>query len=437
MFRFAASSTPSNLTQTVIRLGAVAAACSALTWSLQGCGGGSRAKNYQPDSVVSFGDENSAMVDSTTLDSSSASTGSVPRKIQGLVYSVNPIASVTAYCTNQTPDAYCANPITEPVTNYVKSSGSTTRGYYFTAVQGVKIDNVVDFLDLGTGIYQTGGSSAVALKRDVQTAYLCSRSTLWNQIVAHSFGKGFGDACAADNDGAKTYAAYGAKIADLQTQVAAHRAELREGVLVTIMVGQHDMLWLHDEVKAQRMTAIQARQELSRRVAILVNIVKDVLSTGAKVVLAYPPDLSKAPLASQSGIDKDLLALFMDDRSVGGSLGFVPTWVRSAPSDGRRLAFVETNNLTTIISPSYVYGPKRLCDAASTYVRPDGTTETLLSDKSNAYTLVKYCTVNNFVNSGTETGSVSTYIWADDIHFAPAGHSLVGTQAASRAFNQF
>jgi hypothetical protein len=49
------------------------------------------------------------------------------------------------------------------------------------------------------------------------------------------------------------------------------------------------------------------------------------------------------------------------------------------------------------------------------------------------YSNVKYC---NTLNT-TLQGSTSTYIWADQIHFAPLGHSLIGALGYSRSSNQF
>ncbi|WP_290679210.1 SGNH/GDSL hydrolase family protein [Aquabacterium sp.] len=432
MFRLAASSTPSTLTQTVIRLGAVAVACSALTWSLSGCGGGSRAKEYAPSSVVSFGDENSLIETYTSATNHFKDSAGASTTLKGLTYTVNSLL--------QDAPLYCVDSVSNPAA-CVTASAYTDVGNDFVAsvstfahvFDGTK-PNTVTLIERGTAT--KGGTPATPLQRSTVLGYNCAESVLWNQVVAHSFGKGFGDACAIDNDGAKSYAAYGATIANLQAQVAAHRAELGEGVLVTIMVGQHDILELYRDTLSHPQNEAANRQELSNRVANLANIVKDVLSTGAKVVLAYPPDLSKSPLASKNGANANLLALFVDDRFLGGNslkIGFIPTLIRSLGSgvttDGRHFAVVETNNLTNLQSAGYVYGPNRLCDENSTYLEPDGS----VTAESDPGKLVKYCTRSNFVTNG----STSTYMWADDIHFAPLGHALIGSQAASRAYNQF
>lgn len=439
MFRFAAaSSKPSTLAQTVIRLGAVAAACSALTWSLSGCGGGSRAKDYVPDSVVSFGDENSAMEDysSSNLDPSASPNGTDPKTVQGLVYTVNAVVDESVFSTfSHCNDASALNkfcdkstadltPFSETVTGFV---GGTPHAYYFPGVNADGFSNIVTYVSNGTG--SKNGGATTSIKRTYNVTYACSTSRLWNQIVAHSFNKGFESKCALDLDGAQTYAAYGAKVAELQTQVSTHRSELRDGVLVTVMIGQNDILEMYDDVIHSRRADSEAQSILETRGALAAAIIKDILATGAKVVLALTPDLGQSPLAFAVNQQPALLTAYTTkfNNALKFGMGSV------AAQDGRHFALVESDLFTNPItrSASYVHGTA-LCDMAATFKHPDGSDVTN-QDADDYAKRLKYCNANTMVTNG----SVATYMWADDTHFAPAGHAQVGSLAASRVYNQF
>lgn len=448
MFRFAAaSSKPSTLAQTVIRLGAVAAACSALTLSLPGCGGGSRAKEYVPDSVVSFGDENSAMEDSD-LSTSLDPAGSAPGKqVKGLVYTVNAVVDesllgVFTYCTDGTSTQWCNGPTTGTSTSASPiafnsatdtfTTGGAPHAYYFDTintvnVNGVNVSNVVTVVDVGSGTVSSVAKNP--LKRTYNVVYACSTSRLWNQIVAHSFNKGFESQCALDIDGAHTYAAHGAKVAELQTQVSYHRSELHDGVLVTIMIGQNDILEVYDDVVNHPANESSATSTLDARGRAAAAVVQSVLNTGAKVVLALTPDLGESPMATAlDATGKARLKAYTVAFNNALKFGMGST----AAQDGRHFALVESDLFTNPItrSASYVHGTA-LCNMAGTFKRPDGTAVGV-NDSDYAYRL-KYCNANTMVTNG----SVATYMWADDTHFAPAGHAQIGSLAASRVYNQF
>ncbi len=125
MFRAATFLTPVSLR----RLGLVALACSALT--LVGCGGGSRAKDYHPDSIVVFGDENSAFW-STEFVPNVAAGGNY--SIHGLVYTVNPLGvGATYYCHDTTSTTRCdltnaSDLITDPVTQFLATDLTKPEG---------------------------------------------------------------------------------------------------------------------------------------------------------------------------------------------------------------------------------------------------------------------------------------------------------------------
>jgi hypothetical protein len=93
--------TPSSFLPVTLRqVGLVTLACSALV--LSACGGGDRAADYQPTSIVSFGDENSAFATATV-------SGGDGGELEGLTYAVNNlVVGSTTFCTDQIATTLCA-----------------------------------------------------------------------------------------------------------------------------------------------------------------------------------------------------------------------------------------------------------------------------------------------------------------------------------------
>lgn len=407
MFRTAVSSMPVTLR----RAGLVALACSTLL--LSACGGGSRASQYHPDRIVSFGDENSAIssYSGNLKNAVGAATGSAT--LRGLTYTANStVTSAALACADDASATYCTTSV-------------DATGYTFGATSYV----IPDANYPNTVIQLENSSSPAGLKRTTSTTYLCNVPTIWVQTVARAFGKGYHDACPIDAYGnAVSYAVAGATVSQVAAQVAAHRGELGKGVLVTMMAGQNDILEQYQQVKGgNNYSQADAEAALRVQAAALAAVVNDIMGTGAKVVLALTPDLGQSPLAIAAGDQVLLSALtkvFNDELYIN----------RLGTASGRNLAGFNTVNLTspTIRSSSYVYD-RALCDPASLNLHtPDG--QPVAASASN-YDLerARFCNSNTYVSGG----NVSTFIWADSVRFAPIGHSLIGATAAHRAADQF
>lgn len=399
MFRTAVSSMPVTLR----RAGLVALACSTLL--LSACGGGSRASQYHPDRIVSFGDENSAIssYSGNLKNAVGAATGSAT--LRGLTYTANStVTSAALACADDVSATYCTTSV-------------DATGYTFGATSYV----IPDANYPNTVIQLENSSSPAGLKRTTSTTYLCNVPTIWVQTVARAFGKGYHDACPIDAYGnAVSYAEAGATVSQVAAQVAAHRGELGSGVLVTMMAGQNDILAQYQLVKGGKDPA-SAQADLRALAGTLAGVVNDILSTGAKVVLALTPDLGESPLAYTSGENPTTLAALtkaFNDELYINRLGTV---------SGRNLAGYNTVNVTSVSSRSSSYTYRAaLCDPAKA-VGPDGTVPA--TDLERA----RFCNSNTYVSGG----NLSTFIWADSVRFAPIGHSLIGATAAHRAADQF
>ncbi len=400
------------------RVGGVALACSALV--LSACGGGDRAAEYQPASIVSFGDEGSAFT-SVAVPAGGAGDGGT---IQGMTYAVNSLVNLsTTFCTDQTANTLCVTPQTG-VSNFT-ATGSPTYGY-FTSVNTDDVFNVVTRIDLGTGDYAT--LTGDDLKRTTDQFYNCSAITLWTQVVARAFGKGYEADCQLDQAGAVSHAVAEAKVAGLATQIASAKSagQLKSGALVTVWLGQNDLVEIFDNTS---LSLPQKEAEAKLRAATLIDGVKQILATGAKVVLVNAPNLAYSPYAlarnavSCADVSSRPCNPEMDALVVAFNKQLITSLGTEYALNGRQLGYVDAAQLTNAYARSTSYENKRQCDAAK-MARPDGT-----PDSSS----LAYCHTGTLVNDG----NVANYLWADDVRVSWTLHSVIASTAVTRAAEQF
>jgi hypothetical protein len=377
---------------------------------LSACGGGSRNSFFAPNSIVSFGDENSAF-GTFTSNGLKKPDGSAGAEIKGLTYTVQSalvgspvVCADTTAAQPGTPARDCAAPNGATVTS------PTLNGYYaFDFYSSTKLE--VESPN----------------QRTTTTAYNCGSTSIWVQVLARAYGRGYTSQCALDTrGGAISYAAFGAQTADVIAQIAAHRGELNGSTLVTIMVGQNDILAQYAIVRASgnpSTAEAAAIAELQARADRMAAAVKDVIGTGAKVVLSLTPSLNNSPKGvsvSEDGALLSRLVVAYNDRLYVRGLGNV---------SGRDLVGVNPDSFTNTSTrnTSYVHSTA-LCNTTG-LVKPDDTVTTGLEPDADAN--VRFCNTSITLN-----GSTSTYIWADTIHYAPLGHSLIGSVAYNRARQQ-
>lgn len=396
------ASPASLLPVTLRRVGVVSLACATL--ALTACGGGDRAADYKPASIVSFGDESSAFAKATV-------SGGDGGDVTGLTYSVNVVVDgSTTFCTDQTANTLCTTPVSD-VTSFTLGSGAPFYGY-FTAVNGSGF-NVVTRIDLGTGDDPTvtGG----ALKRTIDQFYNCRATTIWTQYLARAFGKGYAADCQLDQPGAVSYAAAGAKVGDLVTQIAAAKSagRLQSGALVTVWLGQNDIVEIFEDASVTNKAAAVAT-----RAATLIDGVKQILATGAKVVLVNAPNLAYSPYAlakkSQTcaGVSGRPCNPDMDALVVAFNKQLITSLGSDYALNGRQLGYVDAAQLTNTYARSTSYENKALC-----------------ADSLQPLS----CHTQNLVTGG----NTSTYLWADELRVSWTLHNLIGQTALTRATGQF
>jgi outer membrane lipase/esterase len=423
-----------------------ALACTAL--ALNGCGGGDRVSAYEPQRMVSFGDENS-LIDSYTDGTANTlfkTDGSTPGSIKGLVYTVNSVALGPIDGNLQALFYVCAD---NAITGYSACDSSNAIGG--TLTPGANNQWFED-PNYANRLIRVEHDTVNHTRLDLLYAWSCSGNVIWTQVIAHAFKLGYSSyngavgQCPTDNyANAVTYAGYKHRIADVVAQINNHMGELGSGTLVTIMAGQWDVLDMYAEVSNQTRTLDSAQAELKNRANQLIAAVQAITNAGGKVVVSFTPDLGESPKAHALGINGSNGVLYKLTNALNNQLYQLGN-NQVIPKQGRVVAIVNPETLTDVNtrSTSYTYGAA-LCPAAdsndntastgSTTALKDPLGRNVLTTSAgyDADAAVKYCNTS----STTLAGSTSTYMWADPIHFAPLGHSLIGSTGYTRANNQF
>ncbi|MFN3914914.1 MAG: hypothetical protein ACK4K3_08365 [Aquabacterium sp.] len=406
----------------------------AATLGLSACGGGDRAEEYQPTAMLVFGDEHSAF---TTI---TVGSGSTAKTLQPITWGVDAVqVNVQRLCYEGT--ACDGTLITDLLssTEVVTFTATTPLSVAFSV--GADATALRTVISNQAGTYTRDGDSSTQNAQLVSSlTYLCGPAANfpapnWVVGVARSFGLGFGAEtnCSTDGTGAINDAEAGDKVADVIAKMQARRGQMKEGVLVTVMVGQHDILELYAQVMAEssNRSAVlaSAESELQRRGQALASAIKSVTETGAKVILAKTPDLSASPYAREAGQDASVL------RRLSVALNQAVYVNPEISRLGRSVAGVDTDDLAQI--EGYVNGAAA-CDPDK-LVDPE--TNDLLNEADPQYSseidyftdMGRVCT-NLTLKSGVDP---SVYVWSTPVLLGPAAHSYISSVAFNRAANQF
>jgi hypothetical protein len=446
-------------------------ACLAMTLVVSGCGGGKKVQAFQPAQVIAFGDENSAFDDTAAsgtplvaVDPSTTAGVTVVTPIQGSRYTINVTSDASFLCkTNRPGDTLpsgCVNnadaDITLPTSTSFFVPQSSSFGYRLAS--GIPIVHKVELGDLTEPI--TSGSSPTPSPVYLTTdrLYHCSMDFgdyfgNWVQVLVHGLGGGslsIGGAagCAQDSGNGKSYAKWGAKVADVEAQKNQHRGELGDGVLVAILAGQNDIWAAYDEVGSATLDREAALVRMRDKGAQLARVINDIVSTGARVVYLTVPDLGKAPKAAgNSTLATDLTKAFNEGYNNEGGL------VLTVVTNGHKIVKVDGFTQIANLSASYAVPAAAACETDLAKARtPDGRLlatayPAITSDADlKAKVLLLNCNSDNLVVlSGNFQASPPTneiranfanYLWADGQHLAPVGHSSLGALAVSRVRDQ-
>lgn len=236
----------------------------------------------------------------------------------------------------------------------------------------------------------------------------CTAQPIWTQVVATAYGFGFAECPVGTGDQkARSWAAAGARVADLKTQVQAQVAAggFADKDLVTVMIGTHDVRDLYLQSKAasapSKDALLEAAKDRGIEIARQVNTMVDL---GAKVIVATIPDVGLSPWGIAQGTEgaamlKELTA------ALNGRIRV------NILNDGRFVGLVLGDELSqTAARVPAAYSLTDATTAACTVAPPDCTTSTLAANATAA-----------------------GWFWADTTWLATGGHRQLGSLAEARA----
>ncbi len=338
--------------------------------ALAGCGGGDTVDEFRPQRLLVLGDETSLITDGTSAYPAFLEDGETPHPMAGQIIPAGLKYSVNALDPVAPAPEQVDNPPTGPID--------------------------------------------------------CLRNRIWIQIVADEYNFGF-DECNSDPAGTPQrgviYATVGARVADIADQVTAHRAtsSFTPTDLVTVFVGQHDILDVYAGVTAASQCRYETRDDLGsaartarslgEALARQINAIARS-GDGGRVLFVTVPNQGATPFARQEPTEfnrRECLQELTDAFNAGLRTDVV--------EDGRQIGLLAIDGQVEQIldnNDRYGFDNANVTDATCKpeAVLPNCTTDTL-----------KYAASND------------DYLWADDLHFGPELHDLLGDLVVSRIRN--
>lgn len=290
----------------------------------------------------------------------------------------------------------------------LSACGGAERVETYTPTRIVSFGDELSLITTAGKAYSINGVSTTDT-----TAVDCTLYPTWNQAVASTFGLAFPECAGTVSKPTSVMrAAVGAKVADVVTQVQQFQATdtFAPPTLVTLLVGQYDVLDAYNQVLAGTLTRDAALTQVSNigmRLAALVNNVANT-GSGARVIYSTIPDLAKTPWGLT--LDSTYRTLLTDLTNK-----FNTDFRFNVLNEGRYAGLVKADaEIETLITYPSVYGVTDVVTAGCTAALPNCTTATLQSAAAS---------------------SAIYYLWADSTRPGAAFHIRLGTSAISRARN--
>jgi outer membrane lipase/esterase len=169
-------------------------------------------------------------------------------------------------------------------------------------IQAFAPSRIVVFGDEHSAFTADGRKYAVnGLKADGTGAVDCELNPLWIQTVASAFGFHFAQCLGTATEArAVTYAAPGATVAAVTSQIDAAAATGVENNLVLMMAGLHDVIQIYESRGAAETDDQLVERARERGVAMAVQVNR-LVDLGARVVVATAPDVGLTPWALAKG----------------------------------------------------------------------------------------------------------------------------------------
>lgn len=277
---------------------------------------------------------------------------------------------------------------------------------------------LVAFGDETSVLTADGRKYSVNAINSVTNALDCASNPLWIQALANRYGMVFPQ-CNPLNLAApqgRIMATVGAKVDDVRAQLDRYLASdvLTEHTLVTLFAGTNDILGLYAQYPAQSEADLMAAAGDTGRQ--LGELAVRMMRTGGRTLVVSLPDVGATPFAFQERNNRPPVREGLNRAQFLTALttAFNTELYRAlgALNDGRLGALVLGDDMSTSLTK--YPGQYGLSD--------------IMTPACQAAVSLPNCSTSTLIGGA----SVSTYLWADDRHFGPAGHSTLGNLALSR-----
>lgn len=216
-----------------------------------------------------------------------------------------------------------------------------------------------------------------------------------------------------------------ATVEDASTGLAqqlASQADLNSHDLVSVMIGNNDIIELYERTQSG-MAPADAMAEARRRGGLVAAQVNAMLATGARAIVFTVPDLSSSPYAARASLSDPGASKLLSDLTYQFN-AYLRTKIDSNAYDGRNYGLVLADDIVAAMarSPASFLTSPAVANAPAC-ILPDATSADAVA------TAVLACDLNTLVDGATATA----YLWASDRHIGSGAHNSIGSQAAARA----
>ena len=302
-----------------------------------------------------------------------------------------------------------------------RAAAAAGRRRHFHASRVVAFGDESSLL-VDSGDHNARKYSVNATVSDTDQTIVCALNPLWIQGVANIYGLVFPEC----NNGSppvaapvnRIRAAFGALSSDLGAQIDAQQAEspLGAGDMVTVMVGQNDILALYAQYPAVSEDQLVASAEAAgAETGRQVNRLTDL---GAKVLLSTIVDMGVTPFAVQeraahADVDRAALLTHLSAR-------YNASMRATIVNDGRKIGLVLLDEFVSAVAAvpgtsGFTNATDPVCDLTKSQLTPPSILD---------------CTAQTFVTFGSPA-----YLWADNLHLSATGQSSLASLAVTRAQN--
>jgi hypothetical protein len=272
----------------------------------------------------------------------------------------------------------------------------------------------------------------------------CSANPLWNQQLASAMGLSLPNCPVGGTSNGVMGAAFNAKVADIQAQVAAARAANPGAFVTTTLVTLQGGLW--DVIEAYNTmgrtpTQVQLDAGLAdmkargETLGDLVNAIADN-GNGPRVIYGTVPDLGCSPRANTDGLITSSSQVCQNQTTRSDPL----TLLTKAFNDGLRNRVVNDGRYAGLVifddrlrsmsttSPNPLYVTVYALSSAA------GSLSTSACNTGSPATPTTTCTTSTLVANATSTGNTSNWLWAFDVLPGPAFHNQIASGTGGAIF---